>query len=436
LMRPYLLSAIQGYTRQRFQADLGAGLTVGLVALPLALAIGVASGTKPENGLITGIIGGFLVSLLGGSRVQIGGPAAAFIGLIYATVLQLGFNGLILAVMLSGVLLLAMGYLRVGSLIRYVPDCVVTGFTNGISLLIFIAQIKNFLGLEGVTLPPDTIAQVKALSAGFYSLNLTTLALGGLCLIGLFRFPKTFIQQYKLPPTVCILLLGSLIAPLVQLCGGEKIATIGSAFGGFDASLLIPHLPAFDQLAFSTLVGPAISLALLGTIESLLCARIADDLYNKERGATPLQTEQTRIPEKEKHDSNQELVAQGIANIITPLFGGIATTGTIARTLTNIKSGATSPWAGVIHSITLLIIMLVAAPLAIHIPMTVLAAILIWVSWSMFEPSYHFLGSGINRISATITLLLTVLWGIAPAVGCGAAVYWALIKLKPAPPEQ
>jgi sulfate permease, SulP family len=415
-VRPFLFSTFGNYQRKDFQADLGAGLTVGLVALPLALAIGVASGVKPENGLITGIVGGALVSIFGGARLQIGGPAAAFIGLVYATVANHGFNGLVIALMMSGLLLLLMGLFKVGNLLQFVPDAVVVGFTNGIALLIVAAQLKSLLGLEALKFPGDMWGQLQVVARATEQINMTTLCLGLVCLGMLIKWPAAIQQKTKLPATICMLFLGSALAPLASMCGGEKIATIGSEFGKLDAQLLAFNLPSFSDANLITLMGPAISLAMLGAIESLLCARIADDIY----------TRHAALSNPERHDSNQELIGQGIANVITPLFGGIATTGTIARTMTNIKSGGTSPWAGIIHALTLLLFLLIAAPLARHIPMTVLAAILLWVSWNMFDPKYHVKGQRINRVTAVITLILTVTAGLAWAVLIGAAVYWAI----------
>jgi sulfate permease, SulP family len=417
-MKPYLLGSLQNYTRANLLADAGAGVAVGLVALPLAMAIAIASGVKPENGLITAVIGGFIVSALGGSRVQIGGPAAAFIGLVYATVQQFGINGLLIALMLSGAILFIMGVLKLGSYVRFVPNAVITGFTNGIALLIVVAQINSFLGLAVGKLPSGAFNQLQVLAGALPTVNLTTLALGVISLVLLVKWPKSLQARTKVPATVGVLVIGSLIAPLVSLCGGEKIATIGSEFGGLGASLLMPHLPNFQGISIGALLLPAISLAMLGAIESLLCARIADDLYNKEINRDSGEVEQ--------HDPNQELIAQGAANLIVPLFSGIATTGTIARTITNIKSGAASPVAGIVHSITLLVIMIAAASLASYIPMTVLAAILLWVSWNMLDVRYHFSASPIHQVTATITLFLTLTWGIAAAVGSGMLTYWLL----------
>jgi sulfate permease, SulP family len=430
-MRPYLFDSISSYNKRKFQADLGAGMTVGLVALPLALAIGAASGAKPENGLITGVIGGLLVSIFGGSRVQIGGPAAAFIGVVYGIVTQFGFDGLMIALMLSGVIMFVLGLLKFGNLLKFIPDAVVVGFTNGIAVLIVVAQIKAFLGLNVEKLPGETIDQARMLWAALPSTNFSTFALGVAALMLLFSWPKSIQTKLKLPATVVVLLLGSLIAPLFSWCGGQSIATIGSAygdFGGFGNSggtnglgngSITLHWPTLGTTRILDLISPAVSLALLGAIESLLCAKIADDLFNKERNP--------QYPEV--HDSNQELIGQGIANFFTPLFGGLATTGTMARTITNVKSGAQSPLAGIFHALTLLLILLVAAPLAKYIPMTILAAILFWVAWGMFDVVYHLQKSRINASTALITLTLTIFWGLAPSVIIGTASYWLIRRV-------
>jgi sulfate permease, SulP family len=410
-MRPYLFDSIANYDRSKFHADLGAGITVGLVALPLALAIGVASGAKPENGLITGVIGGLLVSIFGGSRIQIGGPAAAFIGLVYGTMAQFGFDGLMIALMLSGVIMFAMGLMKFGNLLKFIPDAVITGFTSGIALLILVAQTKAFLGLEVGKLPGDTLGQAKLLWSALPTVNLSTFLLGAAGLAFLFNWPKSLQAKFKLPSTILVLVLGSLLAPLFSWCGGQSIATIASAFGGLGSASLNFHWPNLGSTEITALIGPAFSLALLGAIESLLCAKIADDLFNKER--------EPKNPET--HDSNQELIGQGIANFFTPLFGGLATTGTMARTITNVKSGAQSPFAGIFHALTLLVVLLIAAPLAKHIPMTVLAAILLWVAWGMFDGRYYLQRDRINGLTAFVTLALTLFWGLAAAVVVGTA---------------
>ena len=427
-MKPRLLELVNGYTQNDFKADCGAGIAVALVALPLALAIGAASGMKPENGLITAIVGGLLVSLLGGSRVQIGGPAAAFIGLIYATVIQFGFAGLLIASIMSGCMLVAMGVLKLGSLIKLVPESVIIGFTNGISILIAAAQIKNFFGLSIEKLPATLLHQLPVIAKAFPSINLAATLLGCCTLLTLKIWSNnSWAQRTKVPATVMATVLASIGALAVNTLftvsntanhttsNSPLIATIGSSFGGFGPELLTPAMPSLIGLSLASLLLPALSLAMLGAIESLLCARIADEIFNR-------QTNQTQ-----QHNPNQELMGQGIANVIVPFFGGVPVTGTIARTITNIRSGARTPIAGIIHALILLAILLIAAPLANVVPMTVLAAILLWIAASMFDwQSLVKRQPSCERITILATTLLTVFIDLSLAVFLGVALYWLL----------
>jgi len=370
--RPRALSVLQDYSRQRFIADLGAGLTVGIVALPLAIAFAIASGVKPEQGLFTAIIAGFLISLLGGSNVQIGGPAGAFIVIVYGIVQRYGLANLLISTVLAGGLLLAMGALRLGVLVRYIPVSIVIGFTNGIAVLIALSQLKDFLGLKIASMPADFFGQLAALGGHWREVNPLAPLLGGACIAVLLLWPKNVaasagrLQRWMglLPGTV-VALVG---ATLVTFVLGLPLETIGSRFGGIPQAL--PHfaLPEFSWETAKQLLIPTLTIALLGAIESLLCARVADNM--------------STLP---RHDPNQELMAQGIANIVTPFFGGIPATGTIARTVTNVRAGASSPIAGIVHALALLIIVLVAAPLAAHVPLAALAGILLVVAWHMGE---------------------------------------------------
>jgi sulfate permease, SulP family len=329
---------------------------------------------------------------------------------------QFGFDGLMVALMLSGVVMFAMGLLKFGNLLKFIPDAVIIGFTSGIAVLIVVAQLKAFLGLEVAKLPGETFNQARLLWAALPTMNLSTAALGAAVLAFLLTSPKALFAKIKLPATVLVLVLGSVLAPLFVWCTGQRIATIGSEFGGLGDASLHFHWPSLGNTSITDLISPVFSLALLGAIESLLCAKIADDLYNKER----------KPQRPEAHDSNQELIGQGIANFFTPLFGGLATTGTMARTITNVKSGAQSPFAGIIHALVLLLVLLVAAPLAKHIPMTVLAAILFWVAWGMFDGKYYLQKNRINGLTAFLTLALTIFWGLAVAVLIGTASYWLM----------
>jgi SulP family sulfate permease len=370
---PALIGSLKDYSRERFWGDLGAGLTVGVVALPLAMAFAIASGLKPEAGLFTAIIAGFLISALGGSRVQIGGPAGAFIVIVYGILARYGLANLIIATAMSGVLLFFMGVFRLGTLIRFIPIAVVIGFTNGIAVLVMLSQIKDFLGLDVATMPADFFSLASALWAARHSVNLSALALAAGSLALLIGWqqaaprlgPKVQFsgRLSRIPGTIVALVLATLVALVLDL----RVETIGSRFGDLPSSLPTLRWPAFSWDSARFLLMPALTLALLGAIESLLCARIADGLVG------------------ERHDPNQELMAQGIANFVTPFFGGMPATGTIARTVTNIQSGATSPVAGMVHAGVLLLVLLVAAPLASHVPLAALAAILVFVAWNMGE---------------------------------------------------
>ena len=415
--RPALLDSLKTYRRQDLMADVGAGLTVACVALPLAMAFGIASGVKPEQGLITAIIGGALVSLLGGSKVQIGGPAGAFVAMLYGIALQYGMSNLLLATMMAGAILFLMGALRLGQIIRFVPISIVIGFTNGIAVVIMLSQMKDFLGLQIEKMPANFFSQLDTLVHYRDGLNYPALGLGLVTLLTLIVWPKppkvmtsrqTALEQpaqgvvgtatdaagdaegapaptvartpsaaptdpqpqqasllrrilWRIPAPLVVLLLGTLFTWALQL----PVETIGSRFGGIPQSLPAPVLPSFDWESAQNLLGPTLAIAFLGAIESLLCARVADGMTH------------------DRHDPNQELMAQGIANFATPLFGGIAVTGTIARTVTNIRSGAHSPIAGLVHALTLLVFMLLLAPLAVNIPMSVLAGILLFVGFNM-----------------------------------------------------
>jgi len=406
--RPRVLDSLHGYNRQRLGQDIGAGLTVGVVALPLAMAFAIASGLKPEAGLFTAIIAGFLISALGGSRVQIGGPAGAFIVIVYGILERYGLANLILATAMSGVLLFLMGLFRLGTLIRFIPVSVVIGFTNGIAVLIMLSQIKDFLGLKITTLPADFFGMLNALNLHLHTTNLAALlvALGSLSLlVGWLRLGR---RLQDTPYQWVSMVPGSIIALLLATLGTMALSlpveTIGSKFGGIPAALPGFSWPAFSWDSARFLIMPTMTLALLGAIESLLCARIADGMTD------------------DRHDPNQELMAQGVANFVTPFFGGMPATGTIARTVTNIKSGGTTPISGMVHALTLLAVVLVAAPLAGHIPLAALAAILMFVAWNMGEWR-EFLLLRQYRTPYRITLLavffLTVVFDLTVAVEVG-----------------
>ena len=410
LFRPRLLDALQGYDSQRFAKDVGAGLTVGVVALPLAMAFAIASGLKPEAGLFTAIIAGFLISALGGSRVQIGGPAGAFIVIVYGIVERYGLANLIIATAMSGVMLFAMGVFKMGTLVRFIPISVIIGFTNGIAVLIGLSQVKDFLGLQVANLPANFFGMAQALFIALPSTNVaaTALALGSLALIVGWQFgmprlvknPQWNARLRLLPGSVLALVLATLVVGLGHL----PVETIGSKFGGIPSALPALQWPTLTWETARFLFIPAATLAMLGAIESLLCARVADGMID------------------DRHNPNQELMAQGIANFFTPFFGGMPATGTIARTVTNVKGGATSPVAGMVHAFTLLVVVLVAAPLAQNIPLAAMAAILMFVAWNMGEWR-EFLHLRQYRMPYRATLLavffLTVVFDLTVAVEVG-----------------
>ena len=518
--RPRLYDSLKGYNRSDLGADLGAGLTVACVALPLAMAFAIASGVKPEQGLITAIVAGLLISLLGGSKVQIGGPAGAFVALLYTIGERYGIANLLLATMMAGVVLFAMGLFKLGQLVRFVPVAIVIGFTNGIAVIIALSQIRDFFGLPIDKLPANFFSQMAVIGAHLKEISVPTtlVALGSLLV--LFLWPKAMPKLPRevrdararaagevaadagrdgtsdivtlgnaadaagreisealersrqaaeaekatattaasiagaaanpavtaaatraetpaagtpataaavatepplgspaepragtvwprirramatIPGPLAVLVLATLAVWLLHL----DVETIGSRFGGIPASLPTPALPTFDWSSAQNLVGPILAIAFLGAIESLLCARIADGMTH------------------ERHDPNQELMAQGIANFTVPFFGGIAATGTIARTVTNVRAGARTPVAGVVHALTLLAFMLVLAPLASSIPMAVLAAILVQVAWNMGEwRAFKALNRFPNsyRMTLIATFLLTVVFDLTVAVQVG-----------------
>ena len=411
--RPKLVDSLKGYTREQLSADIAAGLTVGVVALPLAMAFAIASGLKPEAGLFTAIIAGFIISALGGSKVQIGGPAGAFIVIVYGILERYGLANLILATAASGVLLFVMGLLKLGTLIRFIPVAVVIGFTNGIAVLIILSQAKDFLGLKVNIMPADFFGILRTLNEALPTLQAPAFALacGSLALIVLWQ--RVFsTQQGKAPAKGLRRMLqvvpGSIVAlitaTLIALGLNLPVETIGSKFGGIPSELPSFVWPEFSWGNLQHLTMPIMTLTLLGAIESLLCARIADGLIG------------------DRHNPNQELMAQGVANFVTPFFGGMPATGTIARTVTNVKSGGRSPVAGMVHALVLLLVVWVAAPLANHVPLATLAAILMFVAWNMgewqaFTDLKQFRAP--YRITLLAVFLLTVMVDLTVAVQFG-----------------
>ncbi len=437
--RPRLLDAVAGYNGARFGRDLGAGLTVGIVALPLAMAFAIASGVKPEAGLFTAIIGGFLVSALGGSHVQVGGPAGAFIVIVYGIVERYGLPNLLISTVLAGILLFTLGLFKLGALVRYIPVSIVIGFTNGIAVLIALSQVRDALGLTIAKLPADFFSQIYAYATNLGSFNAGAFALCALCVAGLFAWPRLFRPGSPLPGAMlevrAVRFASHMPGPIVALVSLSVAAawlqlpveTIGTRFGGIPQSLPAFALPDFSWETVKLLFIPTITIALLGAIESLLCARIADNM--------------TELP---RHDSNQELMAQGVANMVVPFFGGIPVTGTIARTLTNIRAGSTGPVSGMLHAVTILLVVLVAAPLALHVPLAVLAGILLFVAWNMgewheFARLRHFSAGHrtimLGTFALTVVIDLTVAVEVGLVLACVFFIYRmsTLFRVQPHP---
>jgi len=396
--KPKLIEALQGYTRENFITDLGAGLTVGIVALSLCIGLGIASGVTPQAGLYAGIIGGFLVSVLGGSRVQIGGPAGAFVGLIALMVAQYGLADLLLCTMMAGVILFAMGALRLGSLIKFVPHPVTVGFTCGIAITILSTQIRALLGLQlAGAEPAEFLPKMAALARALPSMTWPTLAIAGLSLAIILLWPK---RWNRVPGSIVAVAVGTVLVAVFKL----PVETIGSKYGGIPQGWPSFHFPALDFGHLSSLIRPAFTIALLGAIESLLAAVVADGLID------------------DRHDSNQELMAQGAANFVVPLFGGLPVTGVLARTATNIRCGARTPVAGIVHAAFLLGVLMVAAPLAGGVPLAALAAVLAVVAIRMGEWEEFALLSKKPRGDAAVFLTtfgLTVLFDLTVAVEVG-----------------
>ena len=361
LFTPKLVSVLrEGYGLGHLRSDMIAGLTVAIVALPLSMAIAIASGVSPDRGLYTAIVGGFLVSMLGGSRFQIGGPAGAFIVLVLATVTAHGIDGLVLATFLSGLMLLAVGFLQLGTFIKYIPFPVTVGFTAGIAVIIFASQIRELLGLTLTGEPGELVEKLEALWAVRHTITPQAVAVS-------FATMAIILLVRRFRPQWPGMLIAVAVASLAAVALGLPIATIGTKFGGIPSGLPAPVLPVLSLDKVIAVLPAAFSFALLGGIESLLSAVVADNMSGR------------------RHRSNCELVAQGVANVGSAMFGGFCVTGTIARTATNVRAGARGPIAGMMHSVFLLLFMLLAAPLAAYIPLAALAGVLALVSWNMFE---------------------------------------------------
>jgi len=399
--RPKLIDSIKNYNRELFFKDLMAGIIVGIVALPLAIAFGIASGVSPERGLITAIIGGFIISFFGGSKVQIGGPTGAFIVIVYGIVEQYGTSGLIVATIMAGIMLFAMGALKLGSIIKFMPYPIVVGFTSGIALTIFSTQIKDLFGLTIEKVPGDFIGKWIVYFQNFATTNWIALVIGVVSVILIQLWPKV---SKKIPGSlVAIILITAIVYYLREVMGITGIETIGDRFS-INASLPAPETPAINMNLIRTLFPAAFTIAMLGAIESLLSAMVADGVIG------------------DRHNSNTELMAQGLANIIVPFFGGIPCTGAIARTMTNINNGGRSPIAGIIHAFVLLMILLFLGPLTKFIPMACLAGVLVVVSynmseWRQFKALLKMPKSDVAVL--LITFFLTVLFDLTIAIEVG-----------------
>ncbi|NLT04401.1 MAG: sulfate permease [Bacteroidales bacterium] len=362
--KPVLAKTLKNYNKQLFIKDLLSGIIVGIVALPLAIAFGIASGVSPERGLITAIIAGFLISLLGGSKVQIGGPTGAFIVIVYGIVEKFGTSGLIIATIMAGLMLFAMGALKLGGIIKFMPYPIIVGFTSGIAVTIFSTQIKDLFGLTMDSVPGDFASKWLAYFQHMDTTNLWSLGLGVISIALIFLWPKV---SKKIPGSLVAIVVITLVVYILRELGGiTGIETIGDRFS-INASLPKPEAPKINMELITTLFPSAFTIAILGAIESLLSAMVADGVIGS------------------KHDSNTELMAQGVANIVTPLFGGIPATGAIARTMTNINNGGRTPVAGLIHAVVLLLILLFLGPLTKYIPMACLAGVLVVVAYNMSE---------------------------------------------------
>ena len=405
--RPKLVDALRDYNHHKAVADMTAGLTVGLVALPLALAFAISSGLPPQAGIYTAVVAGGLISLLGGSRLQIGGPTGAFVVIVAGIVAAHGVEGLFVCTLMAGILLVILGATGMGSAVRFIPRPVVVGFTNGIAVLIASTQIRDLFGLTVDAVPSAFVPRLQLLASRFWtwSPTATALAVGALAILVLAnRVSK------RIPGAIVALCLGTIVVSAF----GLPVETIGTRFGGIPAGLPAIHVPEFRLASLGSLIVPAMTVAMLGAIESLMSAMVADRMSG------------------DRHDSNVELIAQGIANIASPFFGGLPATGAIARTATNIRSGAETPVAGIVHALTLAVILLLAAPLAQYVPLAVLAAILIVVAYNMGDWKEI---PELLRLTKTdvmvwiVTFALTVFADLTQAVGVGM-VCAALLFIK------
>ncbi|WP_119306784.1 SulP family inorganic anion transporter [Cohaesibacter haloalkalitolerans] len=404
MRQPKILTTIKTYNRDQFFADCFAGITVAMVAMPLSLAIAIASGADPAKGLITAIIGGFFISLLGGSRVQIGGPTGAFIVVVFNVIATHGYDGLVMATFMAGIILVLAGYFRVGRLIAFIPEAVVNGFTIGIGIIIASSQLKDFMGLQLASVPADFLEKIAALWHARDSLNMAAFGVAAVTLLLIVGLRRAF---PRFPGLIVAVALGSLLIVGMNL----QVDTLFSRFGALPQSLPLPSLPVLSWARVVELFPSALIIAFLAGVESLLSAMVADRMIDGH------------------HRPNAELTAQGFANIASSLFMGLPATGAIARTATNIKAGGQTPVAGIVHAIVVLLVMLVAAPLAGHLAMPALAALLMITAWNMSEPhkwKSYAAGPRGDVILLVITLVLTVLVDLTVAIGVGVSLGLAM----------
>lgn len=420
MFKPEILNTLKKYSSKTFLNDLTAGIIVGIVALPLAIAFAIASGVEPERGLFTAIIAGFFISLLGGSRVQIGGPTGAFAVIVYGVVAKYGYSGLAAATVMAGILLIMLGAFKMGGLVKFIPYTIVTGFTAGIAVTIATGQIGDFLGLsisvfpEGFSkMPGNFVGKIETYAMNITHINYYSLIMASVCLALIFIWPH-FCK--KIPGSLIVIILATAANIILKKYTGLETDTIGSRYGSIPSTLPSPLLPQFSVETITALFPTSISIAVLAAIESLLSAVVADGMTGT------------------KHDSDTELIAQGIANIASPIFGGIPATGAIARTATNIKNGGKTPVAGIIHAITLLLIMLILGKYAVYIPMAALSAVLINVSWNMAGfPAVKALlkGQKSDIFVLAATFLITVFIDLTVAIefGLGFAAFFFIKKM-------
>lgn len=396
-LKPKLFTTLKDYSKEQFLKDVTAGIIVAIIALPLSIALAISSGVTPEKGLYTAIVAGFLISMLGGSRVQIGGPTGAFMVIVYGIVSEFGVDGLVIATIMAGIIMIIMGLLKLGSAIKFIPYPITTGFTSGIALVIFSSQIKDFFGLQMGGVPVEFVEKWGSYFKAFNTINIQTTLIGILALLIIVLWPKV---NKKIPGALIALVITSIIVKIL----GLEVATIGSKYGELSSNLPSMNIPNLDMNKIKLLIVPAFTIAILGSIESLLSAVVADGMIGG------------------KHRSNMELVAQGVANIGSGLFGGIPATGAIARTAANIKNGGRTPVAGMVHALTLLLILVVFMPFAKMIPLSSLAAILMVVSYNMSEwrEFKSLLKSPKSDVAVLIvTFSITVLFDLVKAIEIG-----------------